>query len=532
MPSTNPLWKLFPYRTTYLTADLTAGLSVFLVSLPLCLGVALASGAPLFAGLIAGIVGGIVVGLFAGSEISVTGPAAGLAVIVVESVNTAGSYPAFLLVVVLAGVLQVGLGALKAGRVSSFVPNSVITGMLVGIGLVIILKQIPHALGRDSDYEGDYEFSSLANGENTLSEIYRAFVSASPGAVVISVVSLILLIFWRRQVLNGVKFFEVLPSALAAVLVGVGLNELFSVYQPNWYLGNSNEHMVRIPILSAQQSLGSILVFPDFSRIGDVRIYGLAATLAVVASLETLINIEAADRVDSLRRVSSTNKELIAQGLGNLLSGLIGGLPVTAVAVRTSTNIFSGGKSRIATMLQGFLLLGSLLFAASIINTIPLACLAALLIVIGYRLASPAVFARIYREGWSQFIPFIVTVLGIVFTNLLIGLLVGLVIGYVFVLYTNAQSSFRVVRDGSNVLIKFQKDMYFPNKAKLKDTLRKLKPGDSVLVDGRYAAFIDHDIYQLVTDFSQTAQNLGINYELRDVTERKQSLPQADHATV
>ncbi len=532
MASPDPLRKLFPYRTTYISADLTAGLSVFLVSLPLCLGVALASGAPLLAGLVAGIIGGIVVGLLSGSEISVTGPAAGLAVIVAESIGTAGSYQAFLLVVVLAGLIQVLLGVFRVGWVSSFVPNSVVSGMLVGIGLVIVLKQIPLALGSDRLYMGDFEFGSLANGENTLSEIYRAIVSANSGALFISLVSLGVLILWRRQADKGIEFFRTLPSALVAVLIGVGLNQLFRVYMPDWYLGNSDAHMVNIPILSAENGLDSILIFPDFSRIGDLHIYALAATLVVVASLEALITIEAADRGDSLRRVSSTNKELIAQGVGNMLSGLLGGLPVTAVAVRTSTNIFSGGKSRMATMLQGFLLLGSLLFGAAIINSIPLACLAALLIVIGYRLASPSVFARIYREGWSQFIPFITTVLGIVFTNLLIGLTVGLVVGYIFVLYTNAQSSFRVIRDGNNVLIKFQKDMYFPNKAKLKETLRKLQPGDSVLVDGRYATFIDHDIYQLVTDFSQTARNLGISYELRDVTERKKTLTHTDHATV
>lgn len=530
MPPRNLFRPLLTYRTANFSNDLTAGVSVFLVSLPLCLGIALASGAPLFAGLIAGIIGGIVVGLFSGSESSVSGPAAGLAVIIAESITKIGSYEAFLVVVILAGLIQVGMGLLKAGRLSSFFPNSVIRGMLVGIGLVIILKQIPHALGRDNDYEGEFEFSQLADSENTLSEIYRALVTASPGAVVISVICLFILIFWYRQAGKGIRFFQVLPAALVIVFVGVGLNQFFRYFLTDWYLGDSNQHMVRIPTVSAGKGLGSIIDLPDFSVLGNIRIYGIAATLALVASLETLLNLEAADRVDPLRRVSSTNQELVAQGIGNMLSGLVGGLPITAVVIRTSTNIFSGAKSRLSTIIQGILLLLSVFLAASVLNYIPLACLAALLIVIGYRLANPGVFKAVYGEGLSQFIPFIITVLGILFTNLLIGILVGLAVGYVFVLYTNAQSSFRVIRDGTNVLVKFQKDIYFPSKHRLKETLRALKPGDSVLIDGRYATFIDHDIYTLITDFAQTARTLGISYELRDVTKRKRNLPA--HVTI
>lgn len=283
--------------------------------------------------------------------------------------------------------------------------------------------------------------------------------------------------------------------------------------------------MVRIPVLSAGNGLSSIIDFPDFSVLADPRAYGIALTIALVASLETLINLEAADRVDPLRRVSSTNQELVAQGVGNILSGLVGGLPITSVVIRTSTNVFGGTKSRLSTIIQGTLLLLSVFVAASVLNHIPLSCVAALLIFIGYRLARPGIFATIYSEGRSQFIPFIVTVLGIVFTNLLIGVLVGLAVGYLFVLYTNSQASFRVIRDGNNVLIKFQKDAYFLSKPRLKETLRSFKPGDSVLIDGRYAAFIDHDIYILLTDFAKTAHTLGITYELREVTERKRDLP-------
>jgi len=530
MPSHNPLQSLRHYRTAYLSNDFTAGLSVYLAGLPLCLGIALASGAPLFAGLIAGIIGGIVVGMLSGSEISVSGPAAGLAVIVLESITKIGSYEAFLVAVILAGLIQLVMGFLRAGRLSSFFPDSVIKGMLVGIGIVIILKQIPHALGRDNDYEGEYEFSQLADHENTISEIYRAIVTASPGAVVISICSMLVLVFWNKLADRRMRLFQFIPAALISVAVGVALNQFFGHYVPNFYLGDSNEHMVRVPVLSSEKGLASIFDFPDFSILSDVRIYGIAATIALVASLETLINLEASDRTDPLRRVSSASQELVAQGVGNILSGLVGGLPLTSVVVRTTTNVFGRSKSRLSTVIQGVLLLLSLFLAGSVLNHIPLACLAALLIVIGYKLAKPSIFTSIYHEGLGQFIPFIVTVLGIVFTNLLIGILVGLAVGYLFVLYSNSQASFRVIRDGNKVLVKFQKDIYFLSKPKLKETLRSFKRGDSVLIDGRYASFIDHDIYTLLTEYTKTAQTLGIDYELREVTQRKQNLP--TYATV
>lgn len=530
MPFSNTIRTFQNYHTAYLSNDLTAGLSVFLAGLPLCLGIALASGAPLFAGLVAGIIGGIVVGVLSGSEVSVSGPAAGLAIIVAESITRVGSYEIFLTAVILAGIIQLVMGFLRAGRLSSFFPNSVIRGMLVGIGLLIVLKQTPHALGRDSDYEGEYEFSQLADSENTLSEIYQAIVTASPGAIVISVISLFILIFWDRLADGGSRFVKLVPSALLVVLAGIGLNQFFRAYVPDYYLGDSNEHMVRIPILLPGKGLSSVIDFPNFNGLKDIRIYGIAATLALVASLETLINLEASERIDPHRRVSSPSQELVAQGIGNILSGLVGGLPITSVVVRTSTNVFGRSQSRLSTIIQGVLLLLSLFAAGSFINHIPLACIAALLIFIGLKLAKPSIFASMYREGISQFIPFIVTVLGILFTNLLFGILIGLVVGYLFVLYTNSQSSFRVIRDGSNVLVKFQKDMYFLSKPELKETLRSFKPGDSVLIDGRYANFIDYDIYVLLIDFAETARLQGINYELREVTLRKQNLPR--HATV
>ena len=517
----NPLKTLRHYRLQDLQNDLPAGISVFLVALPLCLGIALASGAPLFSGLVAGIIGGIVVGFLSGSELSVSGPAAGLAVIVADSVIKLGSFEAFLAAVIIAGLLQLGLGLLKAGRFSSLFPDSVIKGMLVGIGIVIILKQIPHALGRDNDYEGEFEFTQLADGENTISEIYRAIVTASPGAVLISVLSIIVLILWERSAGRGVKFFKNLPAALMVVFIGVVFNQLFKLYYPDWYLGDNNEHMVRIPVFKAGQNVSAIFDFPDFSVLTNPAVYGVAATVALVASLETLLNLEAADRLDPLRRTSSTNQELIAQGLGNITSGLLGGLPITSVVVRTSANVFGGGKTRVSAISHGLLLLAAVAVAGSFLNHIPLACLAALLIVVGYKLAKPALFVKIYRDGMNQFVPFIVTVLGIVFTDLLIGISVGTVIGLLYVLYTNSQAAFQVVRDGNKVQIKFQKDVYFLSKPQLKETLHSLKRGDAVHIDGRYASFIDHDIVNMLTEYAETARMQGIQYELTEVFLRK-----------
>ena len=524
MPSMNifsPVKSLRKYKSQNLQFDLPSGISVFLVALPLCLGIALASGAPLFSGLVAGIIGGIFVGLLSGSELSVSGPAAGLAVIVADSIVRLGSFEAFLVAVVLAGVMQFGLGLLKAGRFSSLFPDSVIKGMLVGIGVVIILKQIPHALGRDNDYEGEFEFTQLADGENTLSEIYRAVVTASPGAIIISVLSILILLFWERGAGKGLKFFKNLPAALMIVFLGVGLNQLFRLYFPAWYLGDNNEHMVRIPVFTASQNMSSIFDFPDFSKLANPAIYSVAATIALVASLETLLNLEAADRLDPLRRNSSPNQELVAQGLGNIVSGLLGGLPITSVVVRTSANIFGGGKTRVSTMVHGLLLLGAVALAGSILNYIPLSCLAALLIMVGYKLAKPSLFKSIYRDGLNQFIPFIVTVVGIVFTDLLIGISLGTVIGLLYVLYTNSQASFRVVRNGNQVLIKFQKDIYFLSKPQLKEALHSLNPGDSVYVDGQHASFIDHDIVNMLNDYAETAKMQNIRYELNEVFLKK-----------
>ena len=528
MPRFNPLQPFTTYRPAFLRDDLSAGLSVFLVALPLCLGIALASGAPLFAGLVAGVIGGIVVGFLSGSEVSVSGPAAGLAVIVAQAIREIGSYEAFLVAVMLAGVIQLVLGLIKAGQYSSFFPDSVIKGMLVAIGIVIVLKQIPHALGRDNDYEGEFEFQQLADGENTLSEIYRAVETASPGAVVISVLSLAILIGWERLAgRTNRAFFKNLPGALLVVVLGVALNEFFAVAVPAWYLGDTaHQHLVQVPTIAAGKSVLSIFDFPDFSIIQNPKVYGIAFTIAVVASLETLLNLEASDRLDSQKRTSSPDRELIAQGVGNMLSGFIGGLPVTSVVVRTSANIYGGSKTRLSAIIHGVFLVVAVFLGGPLLNRIPLSCLAAILIMVGYKLAKPAVFKKTYRDGISQFVPFIVTVIGIVFTDLLIGIAIGSVVGILFVLYTNFQTTFQVERTGQEVKIEFTKDLFFLSKPQLKQALRDLEPGDHVVIDGVRANFIDQDIYNLLQDFKETATSQGISYELRDVTLRKRRFGQ------
>ncbi|GAB3639973.1 SulP family inorganic anion transporter [Spirosoma arcticum] len=519
MQRVNPLQTLASYKAAWLRQDIPAGLSVFLVALPLCLGIALASGAPLFSGLVAGIIGGIVVGLLSGSEVSVSGPAAGLAVIVADAIAKIGSYEAFLVAVVLAGIMQLILGLIKAGRFSSFFPDSVIKGMLVAIGLVIILKQIPHALGRDNDYEGEFEFQQLADGENTISEIYRAVETASTGAVIISAVSLAFLIIWERTAGRSTRaFFKNFPGALVVVLIGIALNEFFRVSVPAFYLGDTaNQHMVQVPTIAPGKSLFSIFDFPNFSVLNNPQIYVIAATIAIVASLETLLNLEASDRLDSGKRVSSTNQELIAQGVGNTLSGLIGGLPITSVVVRTSANVYGGAKTRVSAVAHGVLLLVAVFLGGPLLNLIPLSCLAAVLIMVGYKLAKPSIFKKIYKDGWDQFVPFIVTVLGIIFTDLLKGIVLGTVIGIIYVLYTNFQTTFRMVRDGRLVTIEFEKDLFFLSKPQLKEALGTLQPGDEVIVDGSKARFIDHDIYNMLHDYKEIAEVQGIKYELRNV---------------
>lgn len=511
--------KIPSLQFKYLREDFLAGISVFLVTIPLCLGIALASGAPLFAGVLSGIIGGLFVGYWSGSEVAVSGPAAGLTVIVFQSIQSLG-YQSFLVAVILAGVIQFILGWLKAGRLSGFFPNSTIRGMVVAIGLVIIMKQIPHALGWDADYEGEFEFSQDSDGENTFTEIFTAFTHINIGAFIISAACILFMIFWDKLSSGKQVFFKLFPSALAVIFVGVGLNELFHIVQLDWYLGNSPQHMVSFPSFRNWDSILAAFTFPDFSTLTNSGVYISAVTIALVSSLESLITLEAADRIDPERRYSSPNQELRAQGISNIICGLLGALPVTAVIIRTSTNVFSGAKTRIATIFHGLFLLISLVAAASLLRYIPLACLAALLIVVGFKMIDFKVFRKIYKEGKDQFIPFIITIVTIIFTDLLIGILVGIAVGINYVLYFNFHSAIKAVRDGKNVLVVFSKDVSFLNKSNLKKILIDIKEGDSVLFDGARAQFIDQDIFTTLHEFKEDADTRNIEVEFRYIVQR------------
>lgn len=511
-PAKNEVGILDTSTSNLFKYDGPAGTVVFLVALPLCLGIALASGAPLFSGIIAGIVGGIVVGWLSGSQISVSGPAAGLAVIVANGIQKIGDYQAFLAAVALAGLIQFILGVVKFGAIANYVPNSVIKGMLAGIGVVIILKQIPHALGRDKDYEGDFSFLE-AGGNNTLSDIAESIVTAAPGAVAISLLSLVILMTWDKWAAK-VKFFRIVPGPLAVVLLGIGVNQLFGLLAPGLKIVEP-EHLVSLPVSASAGEFVKQFMFPDFSAFMKPAVWGLAGVIAVVASVESLLSLEAADRLDPYKRISSPNRELLAQGVGNFVSGMIGGLPVTSVVVRTSANAYAGARTWMSTFTHGVLLLVAVFTIPGLLNMTPLACLAAILIVIGYKLTKPALYKAAYRLGWDQFIPFVITVAAVVFIDLLTGVLVGLACGALFVIRTNHHEAITVVSEGNNYLLRFTKDASFINKNEFRSKLRRLPDNSHVVIDGTRALFIDQDIMESVEDFQKLASYKNIHIELK-----------------
>ncbi|EAZ82904.1 SulP family inorganic anion transporter [Algoriphagus machipongonensis] len=500
--------------------DLKSSLVVFLVALPLCLGIAIASGAPPMSGLIAGIVGGIVVGAFSGSHVSVSGPAAGLTVVVLDSISSLGTFPLFLSTLVIAGLIQLGLGLLKAGVLGYYFPHSVIKGMLTAIGLILILKQIPHALGYDKDTMGDLAFAQSDN-HNTFTEIWYAIKFNSPGAIVIVLVALGILILFEQPRIRNHKIFGVVPGALWAVISGILINLFYQNSFAEWAL--DGEHLVTIPSVSSVDELGTLITFPDFSMIGDPSFWVIAFTLAVIGSIETLLCIDAADKMDPQKRITPPSRELVAQGIGNSFSGLIGGLPVTAVIVRSSANITSGAKTKLSAILHGILLMVLILAIPNILNKIPLSCLAAVLFVVGYKLAKPSIFVSIYEKGWDQFIPFIVTVIAILFTDLLIGIGIGMAFGLFFVIKSNFHKSVRITEMNGNYLVQLQKDVSFLNKAPLMNALSKIPNGSQVIINGEKARFIDHDIQEVLNDFIATSSDKqikitteGFNYKLTE----------------
>ena len=542
-----------------LKSDFASGLVVFLVALPLCLGIALASGAPLFSGIISGIVGGIVVGYLSQSHLSVSGPAAGLTAIVLTAITDIGSFNAFLLAVLLAGLIQLALGFIKAGSISNYFPTNVIEGMLAGIGVIIILKQIPHAFGYDPDFDGDESFLQ-PDGQNSFSEIFNIFDHVQLGSIVIASISLLILILWNKvDVLQKIKL---IPPALVAVIVSILLNEFFIQSGSNFAI--TKEHLVSLPVPTTLEEFKSIIILPDFTAITNYKVWVVAFTIAVVASIETLLCIEAADRMDALKRYTNTNIELKAQGIGNIVSSLLGGLPMTSVVVRTSANNDAGAKSKMSTIIHGVLLLISVLAIPVILNKIPLATLAAVLLLVGYKLAVPNIkhFAHnmpkevnllmfsivatiigytnsvgvvvisvllavavlillycVYKASNSiefkkkitrnQYIyfPFFATTLAVVFTDLLKGVALGMIISIIFVLRGNMKRAYNFrkeeYKDGDIIHIDLAQEVSFLNKAAVKTTLNSIPENSKVIINASDTVYIAHDVLDLIKEFKK-----------------------------
>jgi MFS superfamily sulfate permease-like transporter len=500
----------------YASRDIPAGLVVFLVALPLCLGIALASGAPPLSGIISGIIGGLVVGWLSGSEKSVSGPAAGLAVIVLGAIQKLGSYETFTLAVLLAGVIQLVFGYIRAGGIGDFIPHSVIKGMLAAIGLVLVLKQLPHAMGDDQDFVGDQSFQQ-PDQLNTFTEIGAAISSISPGALSISLASLLILVGWESKWIRRFKWSSLVPPALLVVILGTVMNEVFVAWIPGWALTSEREQLVQLPVISSVEGFFGLFSLPRFSDITQGAVWVTAATLAIVGSVETLLCLEATDKLDPEKRLSDPNRELRAQGVGNLLSGLVGGLPITSVIVRSSANIYAGARTRLSAILHGAMLLLALLFLSRFLNRIPLAALAAILIAVGYKLASVKVMAQMWRQGLTQFLPFAATVVAIMVTDLLKGICFGFLVGIFFVMRTNHHSAVTLVNEGQNWMLRFNKDMSFVNKQELKKHLRKMPNGSRLIVNGSKAVFVDHDVYEALEEFGTSARYRGIEIEYHNV---------------
>jgi MFS superfamily sulfate permease-like transporter len=471
--------------------DLSSGLVVFLIAVPLCLGIALASGAPLFSGMIAGIVGGIVIGGLSGSQLSVSGPAAGLTAIVLAGIMKLGAFDIFLLAVALAGVLQLILGLVKAGSVANYFPSNVINGMLTAIGIIIILKQIKPALGIPDD--GGYVWNLL-----------------HPAAIAITVISILVLVYWQK-----IPKLNMIPAPLAAVLIGVGINAALISLFPSY--GLQQAHLVNLPVSDSFSNFIGQFTLPDFTQIGNKDVWIMAITIAVVASIETLLNLEATDKLDPLKRYSSPNRELRAQGVGNLISGLIGGLPVTSVIVRSSANINAGGRTKLAAISHGFLLLICAATIPMLLNMIPLATLAAVLLVTGWKLCKPSVFKKVIQKGKYHYIPFLVTVVTIVATDLLVGVGVGVAVSILFVMWGNIKSPYffkkEKYRTGDYIELELSQEVSFLNKANILLTLDRIPEKTTVLIDASKTVYIDQDVLEIIREFTQIkapSQNIKV----------------------
>lgn len=491
--------------------DLPAALIVFLVAVPLCLGIALASGAPLFSGIIAGIVGGIVAGALSGSQLGVSGPAAGLAVIVLTAIQDLGAFDIFLVAVVLGGVIQLLLGFAKAGIIGYYFPSSVIKGMLAGIGIIIILKQIPHAFGYDKDYEGSLTFNQ-PDGHNTFSELIYMFEAINPGAVIITVISMAILILWEQGFMKKIRIFQIVQGPLVVVAAGIFLNILFRGFPD---LALTAEQVVNIPVPENLKGFFGQFTTPDYSALTKPAVWITGATIAVVASLETLLCLDATDKLDPFKRTSPANQELKAQGVANIVSGLIGGLPITQVIVRSSTNIQSGGRTKMSAIMHGIILLVCAVSIPFILNLIPLASLAAILFLVGYKLAKPALFKQMYNLGQRYFVPFMVTIVGIVLTDLLKGIAMGLAVAIFYILYNNYKKPFLFEEDDhlddNQIHLALAEDVTFINKASIQRTLDNVPDGTKVVIDASKTVNIDFDVMEIIEEFKINAEHRDID---------------------
>ena len=495
--------------------DLPAGLAVFLIAVPLSLGIALASGAPLFSGLIAGIIGGLVVAPLSGSVLGISGATAGIAVIVWSAIERLG-FNGFLLALFVAGIFQIIMGLSKAGVIAYYFPSSVINGMLSGMGLILFLKQIPHAMGYDRDYEGDTSFFQSDN-YSSFTELGNMVEFSSPTAIVIALVSLAILVLWEQPFMKKQRFFQVFQGILIAILAGTLINVGLQSFYPELALGGG--HLVMIPVLNNANDLWSQLHYPDFSQLNNPAIYLTALTLAVVASLKTLLAAEAVDKMDPYKRVTPTNRELIAQGIGNACSGLIGGLPLAQVIVRSSIGVQAGGQTKLTAIICGFLLLFSAVFIPTLINKIPLASLASVLLVVGYKLIRPKSFTLMYQAGMYHFIPFCITILGLIFTDLLFGLMIGLVAALFSILLENYKSAFYLNEShiGNKTILRLSEHVSFLNKANIQRTFEHLPTYSEVVIDATRSKYIDYDVYEIIQNFKIEAQHKRIKLTIENL---------------
>lgn len=496
-------------------ADVPAAVVVFLVAVPLCLGIAAACGAPPMSGIVSGIVGGLVVGSLSRSQLLVSGPAAGLTAIVLSSIAALGSYSAFLVAVVLAGGVQLALSGLRAGIVAYYFPSSVIRGMLAAIGLILVLKQIPHALGYDVDYIGDESFVQMT-GENTFTALAHAFSRIQVAAVILSVVAFAMLLFWNRTPMKSVRW---LPAPLAVVVVGMLGYWLLPFISPALQLGP--EHMIALPVATSFSETWGLFATPDWSAVLRPETWRVAVLIGVVASLESLLSLEATDRMDVYKRQAPANRELAAQGVGNMVAGFFGGLPVTGVIVRTAANVEAGARTKRSTIIHGALLLVAVFSSPWLLNSIPLASVAAILIYTGFKLTHPRLLQHAWRQGHAQWLPFMVTLVAILLSDLLIGITIGLTVGFIFVLVDQLRSQgFIVVSPKGSVLtrLKLHEHVSFLQKASLAQKLEALPPGSRIEIDGTACRSIDHDVLEYISDFRQTAHLRSIDFRTVGLT--------------